>query len=155
MIHDRNDNMNLYLNGNLLSELKKAISSLAENQPDGIYPLLPDDIFFKVLRYETKESDWITESHKKFIDIQLLLYGVELIKLYDRSKLVVLEDYNPETDSIFYNTDDSLAVSEIRLIPGYFCLFYPDDVHQTQIADHRGTQLITKVVFKVHEKFFT
>jgi YhcH/YjgK/YiaL family protein len=154
MIHDRIENMNLYLKGNLLSELKKAISSLAENQPDGNYPLQKDDIFFKVLRYETKESDWITESHQKYIDIQLVLSGVELIKIYDRSKLVVLEDYNSETDNIFYNTDDNLAVSEIKLMPGFFCLFFPDDVHQTQIADHKGSQLITKLVFKVHEKFF-
>jgi len=154
MIYDRIENMNLYLKGNLLSELEKTISNLTENQKDGNYPLQKDDIFFKVLRYETKISDWITESHQKYIDIQLVLSGVELIKIYDRSKLVVLEAYNSETDNIFYNTNDNIAVSEIRLMPGFFCLFLPDDVHQTQIADHKGSQLITKLVFKVHEKFF-
>lgn len=59
---------------------------------NGNYPLRKDDIFFKVLRYETKESGCITESHRKFIDIQLVLSGVELIEIYDGSKLLVQEE---------------------------------------------------------------
>lgn len=155
MIYDRIENMHFYLKGSILSVLQNAVTGLVENEPDGIYPLQIDDIYKKVLRYHTRVSDCITESHRKYIDIQLILSGVELIKIYDRNKLIVLEDYNPETDNIFYNIDDNFAVSEIRLIPGFFCLFFPDDAHQTQIADQNGSQLVTKIVFKVHEKFFT
>ena len=154
MIHDRIENMHLYLNEDLILKLNNAMEGIRQNQNEGNYALRNDDLYFKFLNYKTRGSNWTIESHKKYVDIQFVLSGIEIIRVYDTDNLFIMEEYNSETDNIFYNTKHDLPVSELRLIPGYFCVFFPDDIHQTQIADSNGSQHITKLVFKVHEKFF-
>lgn len=155
MILDRIENLHFYIKGEVLSEVTKTIAGISGIHTEGSYPLIGQDLYFNLLKYKTKESEWPTESHKKYIDIQLVLSGVELLRIYDIHKLQPMGKYDTETDVIFYNTENSRAISDIRLLPGFFSVFFPQDVHQTQIADNNGPQTITKLVFKVHEKFFT
>jgi biofilm protein TabA len=116
--------MGLYLSGEVLSEIESTIKEINKDIPDGKYSLIENDLYFKVLRYKTKEAEWITEAHRKYIDIQIVLTGVELLKIFYIDDLQTSYEYDNETDVILYNVENSKAIAEIRLTPGFFCVFF-------------------------------
>ena len=83
------------------------------------------------------------ETHKKFIDIQFPLLGVENIGWKPGDQL--LEEsvpYNEEQDIAFY-IDKPTAYTKIY--PGQFAIYFPEDVHAPGI----GLGNIRKVVIKI------
>lgn len=88
-----------------------------------------------------------TEAHRKYIDVQYILSGEELIG-YGRmvDGLTVLEDKLAEKDVIHYA--DVPNESDLLLTPGMYAIFFPWDVHRPNCAN--GTPgLVRKVVLKV------
>ena len=156
MIFDYISKWPLYFSGQVFETIfGKLDQLLAEAPPCGEYPLDGYDVFFKVLSYETKSSDWITESHRKYVDIQIVTEGSEGIRLYEKDKLDVVAAYKDDNDCEFYKLPDSdLVNSKVILRPGHMGIFFPQDVHMTQIAPAQ-TQTIKKVVIKVNEKYFS
>ena len=82
MIVDRIENARLY--APLHKQFKKAFALLADpaiaQKPDGRYSVEGDDLYYMVQHYTTKPVDQTRfESHKKYIDIQVLLAGQELL----------------------------------------------------------------------------
>jgi biofilm protein TabA len=86
------------------------------------------------------------ESHRKYIDVQVMVAGEEVMEVDDISRLVVSEAYNPERDFIKYA--DTNAASRLILRPGDAAIFFPEDGHMPglQIA---GPVLVRKTVVKV------
>ena len=83
------------------------------------------------------------ETHNKYIDIQLPLLGVEKIGWKAGSELQqVSVPYNNEQDITFY-VDRSTAY--IKIYPGQFVIYYPEDGHAPGI----GLGAIRKVIVKV------
>lgn len=83
------------------------------------------------------------ETHKKFIDIQLPLLGVEKIGWKPGDQL--LEEsipYNEEKDIAFY-VDRPTAYTKIY--PGQFAIYFPEDGHAPGIGEGN----IRKVVIKI------
>jgi biofilm protein TabA len=156
MIFDYISKWPLYFSAHVFKNIfGKLDQLLVETPPCGEYPLDDYDVFFKVLSYETKSADWITESHRKYVDIQIVTEGSESIRLYEREKLEVQIAYNDDNDCEFYKLPDSSVVNNsVTLRPGHMGIFFPQDVHTTQIAPVQ-TQTIKKVVIKVNEKYFT
>lgn len=155
MIMDRHENFTRYFKGDLFQSIFEEIQSIGTDHAEGEFSLIGKDVYYKVLHYRSKTSGWITESHKKYVDIQIVLSGLERIRVYDVNTVNVKENYNPETDCAFYQANKDDFFSEICLEKGYFCAFFPQDVHQTQIADTDSPRPIIKLVFKANEKFFT
>ena len=48
-----------------------------------------ESYYFKVISYETQLSQKLIESHRKEVDIQILLSGKELIKIYKEEDVSV------------------------------------------------------------------
>lgn len=111
----------------------------------GTYKIDGDDVFAILQTYDTKdESDCRLESHQKYIDIQYMISGEELVGVTPLSNQEVTEDLLKENDVVFYN-----GVSDkIKLAANSFMIFYPTDVHAPCIKVDKPTKVI-KVVVKV------
>jgi YhcH/YjgK/YiaL family protein len=87
------------------------------------------------------------ESHVKYIDIQVIVAGDEIIEVAEISTLNVTENLTPEKDVIFY--EDSRVTSPLRLNGlGATAIFYPRDGHMGGLAI-AAPLLMRKIVIKV------
>jgi len=149
MIVDRIENARLY--APLHKGFEKAFAVLKEpglaKKPDGRYPVDGDDLYYIVQHYTTRPLEQGRfESHRKYIDIQVLLAGQELLDYSPTTGLEVVEPYSEDKDIMFYRVGAISA--RVTLEPGLFCLLYPHDAHlpSCQLACPSG---VHKVVFKI------
>ncbi|MCC2685579.1 MAG: hypothetical protein K0R75_2478 [Paenibacillaceae bacterium] len=119
----------------------------------GKYMLEGDEMFMLVQEAETKPAgERIAESHRKFVDIQLLIEGEERIGVSRLSQAcVVSEDKLEEADLALYSAVD--VESDIVLTPGMFAVFFPADVHRPCCAVNEEMP-IRKVVVKIDLSLF-
>ena len=97
--------------------------------------------------YLTKaRAEGFFESHRKFIDIQVVVSGEELLEVSEISRLVVSEDLTPGKDLIKYQTP--VAPSVLRLRAGEVAVFFPADGHMPSLAVS-APSLVYKTVVKV------
>ena len=76
------------------------------------------------MSYKTQSSPKIIESHRKEVDVQILLSGKELIIIYKQEDVRVMEKYNSKIDCQFYQELNS-PMSELILEPSYMAVFIP------------------------------
>jgi len=96
--------------------------------------------------YSKKEEDARYESHQKYIDIQYVISGKELIgitKIDDINE--VLQTYDATSDIMFMSVN---KIVNHKADPGRFFIFFPSDVHRPGLRDGDST-LVKKVVVKV------
>jgi biofilm protein TabA len=86
------------------------------------------------------------ESHRKYIDVQVVVAGAELMELADVASLEVSEPYNPERD--FTKYADVTGATVLRMGPGDVAIFFPADGHMPGLHWH-GPGLVRKTVVKV------
>ena len=86
------------------------------------------------------------ESHRKYIDVQVIVEGAELMEVEDISRLAVSQAYEAERDFIKYA--DTLAASILRMRAGDVVVFFPADGHMPSLQ-WRGPALVRKTVVKV------
>ncbi len=97
--------------------------------------------------YKTKlEKDALCEAHKKYIDLQIILEGEEVIFGGDIDDYNETIPYDEQKDAAFYK---GIASWKIICKKDTFAIFYPYDVHQPGVV-LENSQKITKVVFKIH-----
>jgi biofilm protein TabA len=97
--------------------------------------------------YEPKlRPDGFFESHRKYIDVQVIVEGEELMEVEDISRLTVSQDYIPERDFIKYA--DTATASVLRMRAGDVAVFLPEDGHMPSLR-WRGPGLVRKTVVKV------
>lgn len=156
MILDKVENLNHYFTGEWVNKLLEFYGQLKNTTPDGIYSLIENEkLFCKLLSYETKTTDWITESHQEYIDFQILLEGEEIIEIYHPSSLEIKNQYSVETDCIFYDYPTIIPNAKINLAPQYVGVFFLQDAHTTQMAVNNQPAMLKKAVFKVHKSLLS
>jgi len=137
------------------SEMKSIIEDVIQNYSiateDGTYQEF-DHYYIKVMSPETLEVSDIIESHQREIDIQILLSGTEKIRIFSEESVTIKSDYNPEIDCTFY-TPNSDPHSEVVLQPGYFAMFFPQDIHNPLIANNT-IQSLKKIVVKLDVNWY-
>jgi biofilm protein TabA len=67
------------------------------------------------------------ESHRKYIDVQFILEGEEIIEVDNIKNLNINFEYNENMDLIKY--DNSIFSSSLKLKKGDVAIFFPDDAH--------------------------
>lgn len=114
------------------------------NPPDqtGRYEL-GSGIYANIDEYCTK-PDGFPEAHKKYIDVQVVLEGVERLDFACIDGLQVKDEYNPERDIMFYHKPEIL--NSVYLTPGKFVLLEPHDAHAPQLGNG---ERVKKVVVKI------
>ena len=106
-----------------------------------------DAFYYNVQEYETKVDNLRHfESHIKYVDIQMLVSGVENLQVIDINRLQVETPYNETKDCLFYHPTNYAASTILR--PGSAIILYPKDAHRT-VAYHEKPCCVKKVVGKV------
>ena len=129
----------------------KAFAFLRENDLAKMelkrYDLDGDNLYSTVSEYMTKNTeDAKYESHRKYIDIQYVASGKELIGLTPVSKKAeVLTPYDETKDIEFMTVTEG---KNLNAAPDRFFIFFPDDLHSPGIRDGENS-LVRKVVVKV------
>jgi len=154
MIFDKLSNTGLYFSERFNEVFEQMYLRIKEDQP-GEYPIIENEVFIKILHYSTKQSDFIIESHISYIDLQVVYFGAEAISIYDKDKIQITKPYSQDTDCQFYIVNKADPEATLYLLPGNFAIFFPDDIHMTQMAVNDQPMLIKKAVIKIHEKFYT
>ncbi len=117
--------------------------------PDGRYEL-QNGIIANVMTYMTKPVQLTAfESHRKYIDVQYMVYGEELmvVEQIKDIKERVISDYDGDRDAVFYQHDGG-NVQVLRA--GSTAVLYPLDAHRGAIAVERPKK-IRKIVVKIPE----
>jgi len=146
MIYDKLENMETYFP--VSERLAKGLLLLKTADftclDDGKYEVDGDKLFYMLQSYESKEDNDQPETHRKYIDIQYLLSGEELIGVGALSDMTEEVSANPERDIWFHHG----PLSNIKIGNGYFAVFFPQDAHAPCIAVEKPSP-VRKVVVKV------
>lgn len=111
----------------------------------GRYEIEGDEIFAMVQDYETvpkEEKRW--EAHRKYIDVQFIASGTELMGFSNIVSLETVEEYNDEKDITWLEGEGDFATAEA----GNFVILFPHDAHMPGCAVGKP-ELVRKVVVKV------
>ncbi len=96
--------------------------------------------------YITKgPSEQKFEGHKRYIDLQYIIEGEELINLASIKDSVPVSGYDPKKDVCFF---DVKHYSTLLLTSGMIAIFFPDDIHAPGLKNKRKGQ-VKKSVIKV------
>ncbi len=147
MIIDKLSNTNLY--SSLGERISKAFAYLKQTDFSklelGKYEIDGDNIFALVNEYNTKdESEGKLEAHKKYIDVQFVAKGSELMGYAPLENQKIIDEYNEHNDITFFSGEKSFT----QVDEAMFAIFFPTDVHLPGIKVDKKTY-VKKVVIKV------
>jgi biofilm protein TabA len=115
---------------------------LQEIKP-GKYPIAGDRVYATVSEAPSRKIEEVKwESHKKYIDLQYIIKGKEMIGIADTSMAIITKPYSD--DVINYNAEGKYYVAA----PGSFFLFFPNNAHRPTIKVN-GYEVVKKVVIKI------
>ena len=109
--------------------------------------VLDENCFILEQAYITKDKkDCFFESHRKYIDIQYIFEGSEIMEVENINKLQITQEYNESLDFAKYEqkpNSSTLIINENEL-----AIFYPNDAHMPCIKVDNNQKII-KAVFKI------
>lgn len=110
----------------------------------GRHDINGDSIYALVMRGEGRNTDEAKlEIHRRYIDIQILLDGAESIGWRPTSDCTIPEDeYDPDKDIQFF---DDPPQNMLRLNPGQFAVFFPEDAHMPMIGQGELHKIVVKI----------
>ena len=147
MIIDKIENSPLYQG--LRKRIDRAFEYIREtdlkNINPGKYEIDGEDIFALISEYKTKaESEGKLEAHRKYLDVQYVIEGEELMGYAPLGDQIILEPYKEENDIIFFKGNKSF----VKVSSGMFAIFFPEDVHMPGISTGKISE-VKKLVIKV------
>lgn len=115
--------------------------------PVGKRQTVTDDFFFTIQSYVTKPTNLCKlESHRKFIDIQIMVEGQEVMDIVDISRLTVKEEYDEENDVVFWCVPSRMARTTLKV--GDCIILYPENAHRGAVL-YKEDSKVLKIVGKV------
>ncbi len=107
---------------------------------EGTYELRGKDLYVMVVGFDTQpRSDCIFESHRAYVDLQYMVEGGEIIDWSPIKNLTPQGEYNAEGDFLLYPAPEGTPTS-LRMTPGTFAIFFPEDGHSVKINDGVNTR---------------
>ena len=134
------------------ANLSKAIDWLAaggwDKLPDGKHEIDGQAVFALVSHSNSQAmADARYETHRDYLDIQLLESSQGLVQAHAPDGLAVTEPWKPDIE--FYAAPAPGTDQELFLAPGTAMVFFPEDAHRPCIAAGGVSEPIHKVVVKV------
>lgn len=127
------------------NDIHKRIFNLPVGSFEKVY--ITEDIFALEQVFYTKDREnCFIESHKKYIDFQLILSGNEQMEYIDIDKLEIENSYDEKKDLITYKLVDN--TSKILLQENDLAIFFPDDAH-IGLPKFKTSELVYKTVIKL------
>ena len=145
MVTDRLANAGLYrpLSPGIAAALEYVTQTDLTGMPDGRHNINGDALFVLVQRYRSKtieQGRW--ESHRKYIDLQVVVTGEERIG-YISSDLLTAEPYDAEKDLIWLS---GAGGQWIHMPAGHFMIMWPGDAHMPGISAAKPADVLKAVV---------
>ena len=115
--------------------------------PVGRHDIDGDAVFALVQTYETRPPfPRRLETHRKYIDVQFLASGSEIIAIAPVDGLAVIEAYDAVKDAAFH---DAEAVTEVLLRARHFMVIFPHEAHQPCLHPVSSPVAVKKIVVRV------
>lgn len=108
-----------------------------------------EDLFASLQQYEITEDNKKWEYHKKYIDIQCILEGEEVIYWSSTDEITDWTEFDEEKDCAISSKDGKDY--PILLKAGDFAIFDPSDAHKPKCLRAESVS-VKKIVFKVKVK---
>jgi len=146
---DNAKNLSKYLgeSKNLDTAIKYLQETNLESVEPGIHKIDGDEVFANVQIYDTKPWDQgFFEAHNKYLDIQYVHSGEEIVTVAPRADVTIKEDHFDEGD--YCKFEDSVRGTDYVLGAGDFMILYPEDAHRPQILSGKSTK-VKKFVMKI------
>ncbi len=117
--------------------------------PDGKVEIDGDRVFALVQSYETvAASDPVLfEAHRRYIDVQYVAAGHEVIGCASTDRLTITADYD-EAKEAWFGTLQAADTTFVRLAAGELAVLYPTDGHAPRLAAG-APAAVKKIVVKV------
>lgn len=147
MIVDKLKNASLYygISENITESLKYLQTTDLSQLSNGKYEIKGDEIFVIVQDYNSKSlSEGKFESHRKYIDIQYIIKGVEKMGYVNVDNLNPLTEYDKEKDIQFFEGNGDF----VTVYNGSFTIFFPQDAHMPGIQLN-NFEYVKKAVVKI------
>ena len=146
MIYDTIEHMGQYrcLSKNLAKALDFLTGTDLKSMPDERVEIDGERAFAFFQRYDTLPANDRPEAHRRYIDIQYLIEGEELIGIAPLSAMKREVEARPERDIWFYEG----KTVNISIGGGRLAIFFPQDAHAPGIAAAESRP-VRKVVVKV------
>lgn len=152
MIFDRTENWDRYFRRRELLSVCGFLSQDLSLLPIGKVEICGDLVFALVSEYSTKAvPDCPLESHEQFADVHLLACGEERLDSFFNCQMKT--PYREATDSTLFFRPDFVRTSCL-LVPGFFVLYPPQEIHSPQIALHDPVT-VKKIVIKIAKNLLT
>lgn len=124
------------------------LATFDPSTPVGRYDIAGTSCFALVQRYETTPaSTRKLEAHQKFIDIQYVASGSEIIGISTPTGQKAITEYDPEKDVRFF--EGKHGVSDCAMQAGELAIFFPEDLHRPGCQLGGQPVAVTKVVIKI------
>ena len=133
----------------MIPELSRVIDDILQGDwkrfPLGKTEMDGERLLVYMQEYDSKEAKEVRgESHRRYIDLQCVISGEEIIGYQILEGQEVLEEI-PEKDIVFY---PNTGMTELRMRAGMFAVFFPGEIHAPcQISGQR--ERVKKAVFKI------
>lgn len=109
---------------------------------------LPHGLYAMEQAYFTKtRAEGFFESHRRYVDLQVVVEGAELMGLADIGKLTVTQPFEAERDVIIYA--DFPSASSLRFDAGEAAVYFPEDGHMPGLRLGHEATLVRKTVVKL------
>jgi YhcH/YjgK/YiaL family protein len=149
MIFDIAENIENYFDpGDDIYTAVEFVNNFDPSQPDGTYPIDGDDIFAIVQSVTTEDAGARQfEAHRKFIDVQMVLDGIERQDFATVNEITqITKDYDEQTDAMFFEEPE--IFSTLTMTPGMFVVYAPSDGHRP-CCNIDGPKNLRKVCVKI------
>ena len=112
------------------------------------YDIDGKNAFYMIQEYDTKSPEAARyETHKKYIDVQIILKGEEEIRFETLDKLTPQVEYIPDKDIAFWNMTDEY--DSVRLIAGELSIIFPDEPHAPSLSASPEESHVVKLIAKI------
>lgn len=120
----------------------------SEGIEDGKHSIKADELYVNVMTYVPKSAELSCfEAHKKYVDIQVILEGEEIIGFESAEELEITKEYAAEGDCMLYAMND--RYDSVRVKAGEFAIIFPEEPHAPGIAASAAPTKVRKAVVKV------
>lgn len=147
MIYDHIHNIHLYKGISPALDIGlDFISNVNEALPNGVSEI-SKGVKAIVSEYKTKlENENGFEAHRRYIDIQFPIVGIEKVKCKPIEYLSETKVYDRDNDYLLYSGAQS--GSDLIIGNGYFLVLFPEDGHMPQLCVEEP-MMIKKLTLKV------
>jgi len=139
-----------YINDKRILKAVSLIESLNFSAlPDSVFEIEGNHFYSTVSSYQTAADfkERPAEAHRKYLDLQYVIYGKEIIGFADYSNIKkIRSEYNPERDIELFDSIDNECFFE--LMQNNYAIFFPEDVHRPGLNKNNPSN-IRKIVFKI------